>query len=221
MPIVHEHVRVGRCEIDPSVQLCVGAIVGKRYRPLLTRSANAPASEDLTIIRANAYVGCYAIVGSGSRLSERVIVDDHCSIESDVCIGEGSLIIYRAQICNEARIGERCVIGGFIGERTEIGHDARIFGRIVHSQHDPSAGWDDEDVLEPAAVVEPRAFVGFDATLVGGVTIETGAYVCAGAIVTRSVPKGHIAFGTNQMVSRDKWKGSLSKSRFFNDSAKS
>jgi len=209
-----EFLSVGRCEIDPTAQICRGAIVGKPFRPLIGGSPLSVCS-NVTTIGANAYIGYYAVVGSGSVLSEGVILDDYCIVESNVTIGSNTLITYRAQICNDARIGKGCVIGGFVAERVVVGDHVRIFGKIVHTHHDPSRDWDADESMEPSATIERGAFVGFDALVIGDVTIGERAFVCAGAIVTKSVPSRHIAYGVNQIVPFCEWKGSLSKSPFF------
>ncbi len=206
-------VRLGDCRIDQTAQICCGAVIGKPFRPVL--HGDAGESEVTTVIGPDAYVGYYAIVGSGSVLSSGVIVDDYCSIESEVTLGQRSLIIYRAQVCNEARVGCECVIGGFIAERVVVGDRARVFGKVVHSHRNPSLGWDASDAVEPSAVVEAEAFVGFDALVIGEVVIGVKAYVCAGAIVTRDVPARHVAYGVNKFVPFDQWTGPLARSQHF------
>lgn len=208
-------VRFGSCDIDRAARICSGAVIGKPFRPLLKAGAEV-AAETKTVIRANAYVGYYAVVGAGSVLSHSAILDDHCSIESDVTVGERSLIIYRAQICNDAHVGKECVIGGLVSERVVVGDRARVFGKVVHSQHNPTVGWDAPEAVEPSAVLEPGVFVGFDALVVGKVVLGAMAYVCAGAIVTRDVPAKHVAFGVNKIVPFHQWKGPLAKSPYFN-----
>jgi len=125
------------------------------------------------------------------------------------------LVIYRAQVCNEAKIGIACVIGGFVAERVVVGDGARVFGKIVHSQHNPAVGWDARDAVEPSAVVEAGAFIGFDALVIGGITIGMRAYVCAGAVVTRDVPARHVAYGVNKVLPFEQWHGPLARSPFF------
>jgi UDP-3-O-[3-hydroxymyristoyl] glucosamine N-acyltransferase len=203
-------------EIDPSAHICPGAVIGKLFRPLL-EVGGEPAAESVTRIGADVHVGHYTLIGSGSILGRGVIVDDNCSIESDVVIGERSLIIYRAHICNEAQIGKYCVIGGLVAERVVVGDRTRIFGKIVHSQHDPTVGWDAPTAVEPSATLESDVFVGFNALIVGEVTLGAMAYVCAGAIVTRDVPAKHIAHGVNKIVPFDKWKGKLANSPCFGE----
>jgi serine acetyltransferase len=56
--------------------------------------------------------------------------------------------------------------------------------------------------------------VGWEAKVIGPVVLETRAYVCAGAVVSKRIPSRHIAYGVNQMKPYDEWPGSLSKSPF-------
>jgi UDP-3-O-[3-hydroxymyristoyl] glucosamine N-acyltransferase len=205
---------IGSCDVHPSARVCIGAVIGKPFRPLLETALEAEA-EPKTIIGPNAYVGYYSVIGAGSALDDSVIVDDYCSIESDVRIGARTLVVYRAQICNEACVGSDCVIGGFVAERVVIGDRVRVFGKIIHSHRDPTLGWDAPGALEESAIVEPDAFIGFDALVAGKVVVGSKAYVCAGAIVTRDVPSHYVAYGVNKMVPVDQWKGLLSRSAFF------
>lgn len=205
---------IGSCDIDPSGRICPGAVIGKPFRPLIDTHTEA-GPDRKTTLGPNTYVGYYSMIGVGSTLRENVIVDDFCAIEEDVVVGPRSLVIYRAQICSEAQVGAGCVIGGLVAERVVVGDRARLFGKIIHSQRDPTRGWDAPDATEESAIIEPDAFIGFDALVVGKVVIGSMAYVCAGAIVTRDVPPRHVAYGANRIVPAAEWRGSLSRSRFF------
>lgn len=206
--------RRGDCRIDHTARICAGAVIGKPFRLLLEGDSEETATQP-TIIGPNTYIGHYAVVGSGSVLSSGVIVDDYCSIESDVTLGERCLVIYRAQICNEANVGNGCVIGGFVAERVVVGDRVRIFGKVVHSQHDPTLGWDAPEATDASAVINDDAFVGFNAMIVGGVSVGERAYVCAGAIVTKDVPARHVACSVNRMIPFDQWRGPLARSPLF------
>jgi serine acetyltransferase len=211
---VGEYESIGSCKIDASARICSGAIIGKSFRPLLKGRAEE-RTEETTVIGQNTYVGYYVVLGAGTVLAQGAIIDDHCIVETDVYIGSGSLLIYRAQVCDDAKIGSHCVIGGFVGERVVVGDRARIFGKIVHAQHNPTVDWDAPQAREPSPVVEAGVFVGFDALVIGEVVLGTMAYVCAGAIVTRDVPERHIAYGVNKIIPFTAWKGRLGRSPFF------
>ncbi len=206
--------RIGKCIISPSAKIRHGAVIGKPFRKLLDGTQEKISQP--TIIDGNTYIGYYALIGGGSKIGTGTIIDDHCVIESFVEIGNGSLLIYRAQICNESQIGDRCVIGGFIAERTIVGNNCRIFGKLIHLQRNPLLGWDDQDATEDSPIVQDNAFIGFDAVVVGGVTIGFNSYVCANATITRDVPDYYIASGTNKIEHFSKWPGErLRSSTFF------
>lgn len=196
---------IGKCNIDKSVNICSGSIIGKQFRPLLEGEPILVNSQ--TVIGKESYVGYNSIIGAGTIISDGVIVDDACIIENDVVIKNNTLVIYRSQICSEAIIGLDCVIGGFIAERVKIGDSSRVFGKIVHSHRKTKLGWDNPDAEEPSAIIHDNVFIGFDAKIIGGIKIERGAYICAGAIVTKNVPQDHVAFGTNKIMHLNKWKG--------------
>ena len=80
-------------------------------------------------------------MGNGSEIGNNSIIDDKSVLESRVKIGVENLIIYSAQICCDVVIGNNCVIGGFIGERTIIGNDCRIFESHTATQY-PATGGD-------------------------------------------------------------------------------
>ncbi len=206
--------KIGTCHIDASAQICSGAVIGKPFRPLLDGSAE-DSLDGTTTIEKEVYVGYYSIVGSGTVIKEKVILDDFSIIESQVILDSKTLVIYRAQVCNEARIGEECVIGGFVAERVVVGKRSRVFGRIVHSQHDPKIAWDDPDAEEGSAIIGDDVFIGFNATVVGPIEIESCAYICAGAIVTKPVPSQYVVYDVNKRVHYSEWQGTLQRSPFF------
>ena|ERR1700720_3775119 len=206
--------KLGDCQIDPSARLRAGVVIGKPFRKLLDGSEEVPT---ITILAENVDVGYYSIVGTGCRIGPETIIDDHCIVESRVEIGRRNLLIYRSHLCNDVRIGNDCIIGGFVGERTVIGNSCRIFGQIVHLQTNPLIGWDNDSAEEEAPVVKDYAFIGFGAIVAGSVTIGRKSYVCAGARVTKNVPDYHIAAGSNEIRHFMDWKGRLSSSPFFRD----
>lgn len=213
MPNDDRFARIGKCLIDPSAKICIGAVIGKPFRPFIGITVKDEVLE--TVIGPHTYVGYYSLVGSGTAIEAGVVLDDFSVIECSVNIGQNTLVIYHAQICNEARIGRDCVIGGFVGERVIVGNRSRVFGKIVHLQHNPSLGWDAPEAEEGSATIEDDVFVGFDAIVIGQVNLGAGAYICAGSIVTRNVPSRYVAYGVNKMVPHSEWRGPLHRSAFF------
>lgn len=208
----NDFIKIGDCEISASAIIHSGSIIGKNFRRFL----NDEVEDELkTIIRDNVFVGYQCIIGNGSEVGNDSIIDDKSVLESRVKIGVKNLIIYRSQICCDVAVGNNCVIGGFIGERTIIGNDCRIFGSIVHSQHEPLNDWDGDDSIEEAPTIFDKVFIGFKAIISAPIKIGPKAYVCSGSIVTKNVPEGYIAHGINKQTHYKNWNGALKNSNLF------
>lgn len=188
------------------------AVVGAPYR----RVANVPLpTRRKTRLGNGCEIGPHARILRGSWIGGQVSIDGGCSVEQDVDIGENSRLIYHCIVCNGAKIGSRCIIGGFIGERSKIGDESRIFGQLVHRQDDPAVPWDEQD--EDPPVLEDHVFVGFGAIVVGNVRVGRRSCIGAGALVTRDVAPRSVVDGVNRAISyRDcKWK--IARSSWFAD----
>ncbi len=198
--------------IGKSVKIGEFSIIGKPYR--LINGKEPKTKNEQTIIEKDCDIGSFVIIGKGSNIVEGCSIEDYSKIETDVKIGQNTKIIYRSQICNNAVIGNNCIIGGFVSERVKVRSRSRIFGSVIHKQLDPSRVWD--SIVEKSAAIGSDVFIGFGAKVIGGVNIGNNSYICSGSIVTKDVPSFHIASGVNKVVQYKKWKGSLSKSDFFN-----
>lgn len=199
-------------KIDEGTSVGEFSIIGKPYRPV---HGMPYISKNLTKIGSNCFIGSFVTIGQGTEIGNNTIIEDYTRIELDVKVGSNCHLLYGAQLCNESRIGNNCIIGGFVCERAVIGSNSRIFGQLVHKQLDPSTNWD--DTTEPPPLLEKNVFVGFGAKIIGGVEIGEHVYICSGAIVTKNIPKFHIVYGVNQIVYYQKWQGLLSESHFFTE----
>jgi acetyltransferase-like isoleucine patch superfamily enzyme len=204
--------------IDPTAQVAQTAVIGKPFRPLLD-GRQLKIDRD-TLIGPDVWIGQYATIGRGVTIGAASILEDFADIQSGTAIGPRVLVASRSYIGIGVSVDHNCVIKGHIGDYCRIGANCRIAGDLIHRQLDPSIPWDDPAAEEPAPVVEDGAFVGWRATIVGGVNIGTGAYVCAGALITKDIPAGHIACGRNQIIHPGAWPGALGKSPFFQDRRK-
>lgn len=207
-----EYITVGNCEIASSAIIHNGSVIGKKFRRYLDGSFEEGFT---THIDDNVYIGYMCIIGNGSKIGKNSILDDKSVLESNVRMGENNLVIYGAQICCEVKIMNNCVIGSFIGERTSVGNNCRIFGSIIHSQLNPLNNWDAEDSMENSPIIYDNVFIGFNSIISAPVRIGPRAYVCAGSIITKNVPKEHIAYGVNNIVHYSQWKGALKDSNLF------
>jgi acetyltransferase-like isoleucine patch superfamily enzyme len=199
--------------IDPQAHVADSARIGTPYRPLQEgewERRNRP-----TKIAAHCKIGHFCVIGAEVVTGERCIFDSYTSVGGGATIGNDVMVIHRATIGARAEIADGCVIAGLIGERSKVGQSCRIFGDLVHRQLDPTRPWDGPESMEPSPVLAEQVFIGWRAIVIGGVTVGRGAYVCAGATVTRDVPAGVIVTGTNQFCQPEHWKGALGKTEFF------
>jgi acetyltransferase-like isoleucine patch superfamily enzyme len=138
----------------------------------------------------------------------------------DTTIVEAAIIFDREG--GSVRIGERTFIGAstFVcAEHIEVGDDALIsWGCTIVDHNSHALAWKDRsrDVenwyegrkdwtpVERGAVrIGNRAWIGFNAIVLKGVTIGEGAIIGAGSVVTRDVPAFSIAAGNPARVIRE------------------
>jgi len=137
-------------------------------------------------------------------------------------IGAGTRIWHFAHVYPGARIGDHCVIGQnvMVADRVRIGHHCKIqnnvslYEGVVLEDYvfcGPSMVFTNVRTprcLQPrntsADYLETRvgrgASIGANATVVCGVTLHEGAFVAAGAVVTRDVPPYAIVAGVPARV---------------------
>ncbi|MDT7724788.1 MAG: hypothetical protein QOI21_1364 [Actinomycetota bacterium] len=169
-----------------------------------------------TFIGEGCDIGHFSLIGEEVYLGEGTIIDAYCMVEGGVTLGKNVLLTHRASVEAKAKIGDNCIIGGtLICEKSRIGDNCRVFGNLIHRQLDPTIDWDAEEAEEPAPQLADNVFVGWGATIIGGVNIGEGSYICAGATVTKDVPPHHIVTGTNKLHTPQEWNGALAKSPFF------
>jgi UDP-3-O-[3-hydroxymyristoyl] glucosamine N-acyltransferase len=199
--------------IDPTARISGTAAIASPYRRLLGgRDIQVTRN---TTIGPRVWIGEFVTVGQGTRIEADSIVEDFACIQPEADIGARVLVTGRAWLGLGASVGEDSVIKSHIGDNSRIGAGCRVAGDLIHRQLDPSIPWDDPSAEEPAPIVEDGAFIGWRSIIVGGVNIGKGAYVCAGALITRDVPTGYIACGRNQIMHPSAWPGTLGKAPFF------
>jgi len=195
------------------------ARIGVPYRPL--QEGEWTRLERDTVIEDGCDIGHFCIVGEEAHIGEGSILDAYCMVDGGATLGKNVLLTHRASVGAKVAIGDNCIIGGtLICENSKISDNCRIFGDLIHRHLNPTLGWDAEEAEEPAPFLANNVFVGWGATIVGGINIGEGSYICAGATVTKDVPAHHIVTGTNQLHAPEDWNGALSKSPFFRISLK-
>ncbi|MQA11238.1 MAG: hypothetical protein GEU98_22310 [Pseudonocardiaceae bacterium] len=201
-----------RC--SDSARVAATAQIGAPYRQLQDgewERLNRPTS-----IGAGCDIGHFCFIGEEAEIGAGTIVDTYCMVEGGGTIGEDVVITHRASVGAKADVGDRSVIGcSLVCERSRVGADCRVFGDLIHRQLDPTKPWDAPESEETSPILGDHVFVGWGATVIGGIKVGTGAYICAGATVTKDIDPGLIVTGTNEVYAPEDWNGALGKSEFF------
>jgi acetyltransferase-like isoleucine patch superfamily enzyme len=156
---------------------------------------------------------------STTRFQRTARIHNNSSDLKSISLGQntvvaGELLVYADG--GKISIGDYCFVGPAtriwsgatikIGNRVLISHCVNIHDAIAHSlsaakrhKHFQSIVLDQDlslgDVPSKSIVIEDDVWIGFNATVMRGVTIGRGAIVAAGAIVTKDIPPFTIVAG--------------------------
>lgn len=153
----------------------------------------------------------YSYIDENARIGNSVSIDPYSHIGENAIIGDNTLILYGAKIFDNTKIGKNSKIGGFVAENTTVGDFVTVFGKLIHSYRDPThwAGGEEPPKINNFVII------GFDATIIGDISIGHHVYIAAGAIVTKDVPPNSVVYGVNNIVPFKSWKGKLKSSPFW------
>lgn len=121
------------------------------------------------------------IIGEGTAIGNDVWIDHKCYIGCFTNISDGTYILYGAKVFDRVKIGNKCWVAGFVCNDTIIEDRAIVMGTLIHRFVDAEIG-----IPEKSPVIRKNAFVGMNAIIIGGVEVGEGAYIAAGAILTKS-----------------------------------
>ena len=129
-------------------------------------------------------------------------------VDEGAALGAGTKVWHFVHVCADARIGARCVLGQNvfvapgvrIGDGCKLQNNVSVYAGVTLEDEvfvGPSAVF--TNVLTPRAHIERKAefapthvgrrvSIGANATIVCGVSLGEGAFVAAGAVVTKDVP---------------------------------
>lgn len=144
--------------------------------------------DGVIIIEDNVFIGAFCVIHFGVVIRDSVNIDHKCVIGSEVEIGRNSKILSGKEITYKAKVGENCIIGGHVPDRTIIEDDVTFMGEIAHSHRDSSRDW--ETTEEESPIIYKGSFIGVNALLIGVKKVGPCAFIGAGEIVKYSVGKG-------------------------------
>jgi len=157
-----------------------------------------------TVIGNGVSIGAFCLISLGVTIHDDVELDHYCRVSAGSIIGRNTKLLYGVQIFDDVRIGENCIVGGDVADRTVLEDEVTFLGEIVHSHRNANLGWD--TTLEPSPVIRRGSFVGVNALIIGGVIIGPQSYIGAGEIVRTDIPPRTVLY-KEELSSLDDWRG--------------
>jgi acetyltransferase-like isoleucine patch superfamily enzyme len=140
------------------------------------------------LIRPGTTIYCDVEIGDDFQCGHSVLIRERTRIGSRVAVGTATVIEGDTSIGDDVRIQSLA----FIPTNTVIGNGVFIGPHaVLTNDRYPPFGL--PELRGP--VLEDRAVIGANATVLPGIVVGTGACVAAGAVVTRDVPPRKLAIG--------------------------
>jgi UDP-2-acetamido-3-amino-2,3-dideoxy-glucuronate N-acetyltransferase len=151
---------------------------------------------DAPFVHPTAVVDAGAVVGPGAKIWH------YCHVSAGARLGRGVVLGQNVFVAATARVGDRCKIqnnvslydGVVLEDDVFVGPSA-VFTNVTR----PRAAFPRRDRFE-ATLVRAGASIGANATVLCGREVGRGAFVAAGAVVTRDVPPFALVRGSPARV---------------------
>lgn len=190
-------------------QCVLGAVKEARIRETRDEGANGSTSTHESppqvVIDDGSIIMNQVVIFEGTHVGAGTFVQDKCRIGYDCHIGDDCRLQYGTYVCDRVTIGADSVVAGFVCDGTHIGERSTVMGILIHRYTEPHRGWWESDEAPPT--IENDVVVGYNATVVGGVTIGHHSYIAAGATVTEDVPPEHVVTGVDSHTHLREWSG--------------
>lgn len=171
------------------------------------------------IVEGRTSIGAECVVGPGcqvthSRIGDRVTLKAYCVLSEAVVEDDASLGPF-CHLRPLAHVGSSAKIGNFVElKKSRIGRGAKVPHLSYVGDATLGAGvnfgagaitCNYDGVSKHETVIGDGAFIGTNSSLVAPVTVEEGAYVGAGSVITKSVPAGALAVTRAEQKVREGW----------------
>lgn len=168
----------------PTDALNTGVVLGYEYEE----------DAGLTRVGANSVVRSGTIIYADVELGEDCQTGHRVTIREHTTVGDSVLLGTNVVIDGHVTIGSRVSLqtGVYLPPGTTIGDDVFI-GPYAVLMNDPYPVRVETQLEGPT--IEDHVSIGANASILPGVRIQQGAFVAAGAVVTRDVPAETLAIG--------------------------
>jgi acetyltransferase-like isoleucine patch superfamily enzyme len=204
-----------KVNIGDSCRILGGVVVGRL--PISAGNTNRPLLTDYLPVEIGpgCVVGCNSVLYTGVTLGEQVLIGDLCMVREGSILEDLVVLGSCAVVHREARVGKRTRVTYFSTVVGIVEEDVFIAPGLMcaddNSIYLTRFGVTSPPVEHP--VIRRLAVIGPNATLLPGVEVGEGAFVAAGAVVTRDVPAWTMVAGVPARHFRDipvEWREQIS-----------
>jgi UDP-2-acetamido-3-amino-2,3-dideoxy-glucuronate N-acetyltransferase len=192
---------VGRAvTVYPGVRIgagCIvmdGAVIGRMPIPTATTTRRVEAAFGTVAVGEGTIIGANAVLYTNTVFGRDVLVGDLSSVREGCDIGDGAILgrgvmaLYNCRIGRFSRIQDQVHLVGdmvleehvFVGMGTVTTNDNDVY--LARFGHRGS------DEVQRGPTIRRLAMIGAGTTILPNLEIGEGAFVAAGAVVTRDVP---------------------------------
>lgn len=129
-------------------------------------------------------------IGSGLSTGHGVVVREECVLGDDVSIWSNTVVDYGCRIGDRVKIHSNC----YVAQYTVLEDDVFLAPGVTIA-NDLYPGDPVSAKLMTGPHIEAGAQIGVNVTILPFVRIGAGAIIGSGAVVTRDVPAGTVAYG--------------------------
>ena len=171
-----------------------------------------------TILQGPCRIGRRCTLGPNALVNSCVLGDDvavNASQVNESTLGDGCDVGPYAHIRPNCTVGAKCHVGAFVqlkncvlGEGTKMSHltyvgDADVGSGVNFGCGTVTTNYD--GFKKHRCTIGDNAFIGCNTNLVAPVTVGEGAYIAAGATITRDVPPDALAVARARQENKEGW----------------
>lgn len=146
-------------------------------------------------LRSGTVIYAGSTIGQRFQTGHHVIVREECRIGDDVSVWSNTVVDYGCRIGDRVKIHSNCYVAQF----TEIAEDAFLAPGVTIA-NDLYPGQAESARLMSGPSIGAGAQLGVNVTVLPYVRIGEGCLVGSGAVVTRDLPAGTVAYGNPATV---------------------
>lgn len=180
--------------IDPAAVRDPGVIVGY---PVSRAGAGPLELGEGARLRSGTVLYDGSRIGPGLQTGHGVVIREQNEIGADVSVWSNTVIDYGCRIGDRVKIHSNCYIAQFT-----VIEDGAFLAPGVTIANDLYPGDERSADLMRGPHIEAGAQIGVNVTILPFVRIGAGAIIGSGAVVTRDVPPGFVAYGNPALPRR-------------------